>query len=85
MISTEKQEMLDKIEAAISSIRPHLHVDGGDVEIVELTDDLQVKIRWKGNCESCTMSAMTLKAGLEQTIRNKVPEVQGVVALNGIV
>ncbi len=81
---TDKQQMLDRIEDALSSIRPHLYVDGGDVELVELTDDMHVKIRWKGMCESCSMSAMTLRAGIQATIRGKVPEVVGVEAINGI-
>lgn len=81
---TDRQQMLDRIEDALSTVRPHLRVDGGDVELVELTDDMLVKIRWKGMCESCSMSAMTLRAGIQETIRSKVPEVIGVEAINGI-
>lgn len=81
---TDKQEMLDRIEDALSTIRPHLNVDGGDVELVDLTDDMRVKIRWKGMCESCSMSAMTLRAGIQEAIRGKIPEVVGVDAINGL-
>lgn len=80
---TEKQHLLDRIEEALSTVRPHLRVDGGDVEVVEVTEDMHVKIRWTGMCESCTMSAMTLKAGIQEAIRNKVPEILGVEAVNG--
>jgi Fe-S cluster biogenesis protein NfuA len=79
---TGKQEMLDKIEDALSTVRPHLLVDGGDVELVELTDDMRVKIRWKGMCESCSMSGMTLRAGIQEAIRGKIPEIVGVEAVN---
>ncbi len=80
----DRQQMLDRIEDALSTVRPHLRVDGGDVEFVELTDDMHVKIRWKGMCESCTMSAMTLRAGIQETIRSKIPEIVGVEAINGL-
>jgi Fe-S cluster biogenesis protein NfuA len=81
---SDKQQIIDRIEEALDTIRPHLKVDGGDVELVELTDEMQVKIRWKGMCESCSMSAMTLRAGIQEAVRNKVPEVIGVEAVNGL-
>lgn len=80
----DKQHLLNRIEDALSSIRPHLQVDGGDVELVELTDDMRVKIKWLGMCESCNMSSMTLRAGIQEAIRGNVPEVVGVEAVNGI-
>lgn len=79
---TEKEELLDRIENALSTVRPHLRVDGGDVEVVELTDDMHVKIRWIGMCESCSMSGMTLRAGIQEAIRGKIPEIVGVEAVN---
>lgn len=79
---TDKQEMLNRIEDALSSVRPHLRVDGGDVEVVELTDDMHVKIRWVGMCEGCSMSGMTLRAGIQEAIRGKIPEIVGVEAIN---
>ena len=80
----DRQQMLERIEDALNSVRPHLRVDGGDVELVELTDDMHVKIRWMGMCESCSMSAMTLRAGIQEAIRGKIPEVVGVEAINGV-
>lgn len=68
---------------ALNSIRPHLQADGGDVVVMGLTDQMQVQIKWVGMCESCSMSSMTLKAGIEEAIRNKVPEIVGVEPLNG--
>lgn len=83
MDNSNKQQLLGRIEDALQTVRPHLIVDGGDVEVVELTDDLHVKIRWKGMCESCSMSGMTLHAGIAEAIRGKIPEIAGVEAVNG--
>ncbi|WP_070137616.1 NifU family protein [Crocinitomix algicola] len=68
-------EQKEKIEIALDSIRPFLQKDGGDVEFVELTDDKVVKVKLLGACESCSMSAMTLKAGIEESIKNAIPEI----------
>jgi Fe-S cluster biogenesis protein NfuA len=55
-------------------------------ELLERVDeDMHVQIKWMGNCESCNMSAMTLRAGIEEAIRSKIPEIKGVVAINGVV
>ncbi len=83
MILADKLEWMNKLNAALNDIRPHLEADGGDVEIVELSDDMVVYIKWKGNCETCDMSAMTLKAGIEQTIKTKFPQIKNVIPLNG--
>ncbi|MFK8007474.1 MAG: NifU family protein [Saprospiraceae bacterium] len=84
MSVTEKSELLERIDAALESVRPHLKVDGGNVEVVGVTEDMQVQIKWMGNCESCNMSTMTLRAGIEEAIRSKIPEIKGVVAMNGV-
>lgn len=76
--------MLQQIEDALDDIRPHLAVDGGDVEVVEVTEDLTVRVRWLGSCESCTMSAMTMKAGVEQAVKARLPQIRAVEAVNGI-
>jgi len=80
--TADKQNISDRVEAALETIRPHLRVDGGDVELVEVTIDMHVKVRWMGMCESCSMSEMTLRAGIQETIRSKVPEIVGVEAVN---
>lgn len=77
-------DIFRRVDLALDEIRPHLQVDGGDIQVVEITEDLIVKVRWMGNCESCNMSIMTMRAGVEQAIKNKVPEIAGVVAINGI-
>ena len=85
MSVTEMSELLERVDAALESVRPHLMVDGGNVEVVGVTEDMHVQIKWMGNCESCNMSAMTLRAGIEEAIRSKIPEIKGVVAINGVV
>lgn len=77
-------ELLERIDRALDEIRPHLRMDGGDIELVEITDDLVVRVRWLGHCESCNMSTMTMRAGVEQAIRSKAPEIKAVEAVNGI-
>ena len=84
MLLTIKEQLFKKIDIALNSIRPHLAVDGGNVEIVDVTDDYRVKLKWLGACESCSMSAMTMKAGIEQTIKTQVPEITSIEAVNGI-
>ncbi len=72
--------MKEKVEAAISKIRPFLQRDGGDIELVEIVDGI-VKVRLKGACGSCPMSMMTLKMGVEKTLKQDIPEVKEVVAV----
>jgi Fe-S cluster biogenesis protein NfuA len=83
MITITQQELFDKVNHALDEIRPHLAVDGGNIELVEITDDFIVKIKWIGNCEHCSMSTMTMKAGVEQAIKSRLPEIKGVEAING--
>ena len=75
-------ELLQRIELALDTIRPHLRVDGGNVEVVDVTDAHVLRVRWMGNCEGCSMNIMTLRAGIEQAVRAQVPEIVGVEAVN---
>lgn len=75
------EEITAKIELALSSMRPFLHADGGDVELVEVTPELDVKLRLKGNCSSCEMSHMTMKAGIENCLRAAIPGIKSVEAV----
>jgi Fe-S cluster biogenesis protein NfuA len=84
MTSIDKKEWIEKIDQVLETVRPHLIADGGDVEVVDVTEDFTVSIQWKGNCQNCDMSAMTLKAGIEQAIKVKYPEVQKVEAVNSL-
>ncbi|MBN2214450.1 MAG: NifU family protein [Bacteroidales bacterium] len=82
MTAAEKKEITRKVNAAIGIIRPYLVADGGDVTLVEITDDLVVKVRLLGACNGCPFSLMTLKAGIEQAIRKELPELKELVAVN---
>ena len=74
--------MREKIEEALNSIRPYLEADGGNVELLEITEDFVVKVELKGACKSCSMSTMTMKAGIEETIKRAVPQIIRVDAVN---
>jgi len=84
MSDHEKSLLILQIELALDDVRPHLAVDGGDVSIVELTDEMTLKVRWMGACETCSMSAMTMRAGIEQTVKSRLPQIQSVVAVNSL-
>ncbi len=79
----DKNNLLQRVDLALDDVRPHLAVDGGNVEVVEITEQNIVRIRWTGACEHCSMSIMTLRAGIEQALIGKIPEVAGVEAVNG--
>jgi len=71
-------EVLEKVNRGIDAVRPYLTADGGDVELVEITDDNVVKVRLLGSCEGCPFSMMTLKAGIEQSIKKEWPEISSI-------
>ena len=73
--------MKEKVEAALDKIRPMLEADGGNVDLVEVTDDGVVKLKLTGTCGCCPMSQMTLKAGIERILKEEVPEVKEVIAI----
>ncbi|MCH6200478.1 NifU family protein [Aquiflexum sp. LQ15W] len=77
--------LIEKIEAALDSIRPYLEADGGNVKVVEITDDFTLRLELTGACSSCPMSTMTLKAGVEEAIKRAVPEIIKVEAVNILV
>ena len=72
--------MREKVEQVLAQIRPSLQADGGDVELVGVTDGT-VKVRLKGACAGCPMSTMTLQMGIERVLKEKVPEVKQVIAV----
>lgn len=71
-------ELHKRVEDALQTIRPYLEADGGDVEIIEITSDNIVKLELKGACKTCNMSHMTMRAGIEETIKKSVPEIRGI-------
>jgi len=72
--------MRDEIEAVLKQIRPSLQADGGDVELIDVSQGT-VKVRLKGACGSCPMATMTLKNGVERLLKEKLPEIKEVVAV----
>lgn len=76
-----KKEVEVKVNLALEQLRPFLMDDGGDMELVEIKDDGVVVVRLLGNCSDCSMSHITLKAGLEEAVKKAAPEVTAVVAL----
>ena len=77
-----QQELRNRVEEALDSVRDYLRSDGGDVRIHQITEDMVVELELLGNCEACSMSEMTMKAGLEQVILRSVPEISSVIAVS---
>jgi Fe-S cluster biogenesis protein NfuA len=74
-------KLKEKVEKAIKKIRPSLKADGGDVKLIEITEDGVVKVRLTGACSGCMMSEVTLKYGIERYLKQRVPEVKKVEAV----
>jgi Fe-S cluster biogenesis protein NfuA len=74
-MAIDKASITQKVEEAIEQLRPFLAADGGNMELVEVTDDAIVRVRLLGACKDCTMSEMTMKAGLEEAVKKAAPEV----------
>jgi Fe-S cluster biogenesis protein NfuA len=75
------KEIEDRIKDVLEQLRPYLQADGGDLALAEITDDMVVKVKLVGACGSCPMRTMTLKAGVENTLKKQVPEVKSVEAV----
>ncbi len=73
--------MKEEVQKAIEKVRPGLQADGGDVQLVDVTDDGVVKVRLTGACHGCPMAQMTLKMGIEKIIKQQVPSVKEVVSV----
>ena len=79
-----KKELIEKIEKALAEIRPFLESDGGDISFIELTDDNVVRVQLHGSCVDCSVNQMTLKSGVEMTIKKYAPEIREVVEVGSI-
>lgn len=77
-----RKELMTKVEKALDSIRPYLEADGGNVKIRDITPENTVVLELLGSCSSCPMSAMTMKAGIEQAIIKEAPEIKSVIAIH---
>jgi len=76
-----KKELISKINVTLDQIRPFLKDDDGDIELIEVTDDLVVKVKFLGACKSCNMNPSTLKGGVEEAIKKITPEIKAVIAI----
>lgn len=81
-MSVNKISISEKVNAALEQLRPFLEADGGDMELVEVTDDAVVRVKLLGACKNCSMSVMTMKAGLEEAVKKVAPEVLRVEAVD---
>jgi Fe-S cluster biogenesis protein NfuA len=72
--------MKEKVQKAIDKIRPNLQADGGDVQLIDVTDDGIVKVKLLGACHGCPMAQMTLKNGIESFLKKEIPEVREVIS-----
>lgn len=77
-----KEELKTKVENVLDQVRPYLQQDGGDLKLIEITDDNVVNVELTGACSSCAFSTMTLKNGVEATLKKVLPEIKEVVAVN---
>jgi len=77
-----QQSFEEKVKDVIESVRPALQAHGGDIELVATDDDNNVKVRLQGACQGCPGAAMTMKAGIERILKEKVPEVKEVIAVD---
>ena len=84
MANQDEELLWSRVDKALDEIRPHLAVDGGNVELVEITPEKIVRVKWIGSCENCNMSAMTMQAGVQEVVKNKIPEITKVIAINGV-
>jgi Fe-S cluster biogenesis protein NfuA len=72
----------ERVLVALERVRPYLQSDGGDIKLVEITEDYIVKVKLQGACHGCPYSMQTLKAGVEQALLKEVPEIRSVVSVD---
>jgi len=77
-----KDRLIKKVNQALEHIRPYLQSDGGDIRLMDISDDMVVHVELSGACDGCPFSLQTLKAGVEQVVLKKVTEIKGVEAIN---
>lgn len=81
-IDVKKEETISRVETALDSIRPYLEADGGNVRVIDITEDNILRLEFVGACGNCPMSTMTFKAGVEEAIKRAVPEIINIEVVN---
>ncbi len=74
-------ELIKKVNLVLDELRPHLQKDGGDMELIEITEDKKVRVQLLGACKTCSINRVTLRVGLEESLKSVAPEVSGVEAI----
>ena len=74
-------EINQQVEQVLETMRPYLHADGGDVELVEVSEELDIVLRLTGACSTCSMSEMTMTAGIEESLRRAIQNIGKITAL----
>ncbi|MEQ9104217.1 MAG: NifU family protein [Rhodothermales bacterium] len=74
--------LVQQVESALDTLRPYLKADGGEVRLLDITDEMVVELELLGACGTCPMSTMTLRAGIEQAVKRSVPQISRVEAIN---
>jgi Fe-S cluster biogenesis protein NfuA len=77
---SDQKSIKDRVIKALNRVKPYLQNDGGGIELIEITEDLTVKVKLTGACHGCPFSMQTLKAGVEQAIMQEVPEIKRVIS-----
>jgi Fe-S cluster biogenesis protein NfuA len=76
------EDIRERVEKALEKIRPYLIADGGDIEVVDINEEMVLKVRLMGACNGCPFSVQTMKAGVEMAVKNEVPEIIEVVDIS---
>jgi Fe-S cluster biogenesis protein NfuA len=79
MLTMTSDELKSNVEKALAEIRPFLQSDGGDITLISIDNESSVKVRLEGNCVGCSVNQMTLKSGVEMTIKKYAPQIEEVV------
>ena len=81
-MTNNHNSLLKRVEESLDTMRPYLNDDGGNVEVVEITEGMVLKVKLLGACSTCPQSFMTMKAGIEEAVKRSVPEIKSVQAIN---
>ena len=77
-----KENLINRVNQGLEEVRPYLESDGGDLSLVKVTSDFIVFIRFEGSCKTCDVNQMTLKLGIEQSVKKYAPEIQSVQTID---
>jgi len=77
---SDSKSVMERVAKALERVRPYLQSDGGDIDLIDVSDDMTVKVKLTGACHGCPYSMQTLKAGVEQAIMKEVPEIKRVIS-----